>query len=121
MMRLLPYVEAGPVIDKERGTYARIRLYVSPADPTLAQLANGAPEPAMPAAAPAPAAPATGSGGNAVRVHVTVAPGLKASIRPTDTLFVLARDPQAQFAFTQFADAVKLTELAKNKVGAKGH
>jgi carboxyl-terminal processing protease len=34
---------------------------------------------------------------------------------------LIARDPQAQFAFTQFADAVKLTELAKNHVGAKGH
>ena len=34
---------------------------------------------------------------------------------------LIARDPQAQYAFTQFADAVKLTELAKNKAGAKGH
>jgi cytochrome c-type biogenesis protein CcmH len=76
-----------------------------PADPTLAQLANGAPEPAMPAAAtpaagtsaagtPAPAS-AAAAGGNAVHVHVSIAPALQASVRPTDTLFVLARDPQA--------------------------
>jgi prepilin-type N-terminal cleavage/methylation domain-containing protein len=35
MMRLLPYVEAGPAFDEERGGFARVRLYVSPADPTL--------------------------------------------------------------------------------------
>jgi len=33
---------------------------------------------------------------------------------------LIARDPQAQFAFTQFPDAVKLTELTKNRAGAKG-
>jgi cytochrome c-type biogenesis protein CcmH len=66
-----------------------------PPDPTLAQLANGPAEAAaQPAANPAPpAAPA--AGGNAVHVHVSIAPGLKGSVRPTDTLFVLARDPQA--------------------------
>jgi len=34
---------------------------------------------------------------------------------------LIARDPQAQYAMSQFSDAVKLTELAKNRVGAKGH
>jgi hypothetical protein len=33
---------------------------------------------------------------------------------------LIARDPQAQFALTQFADAVRLTELARNKVASKG-
>jgi carboxyl-terminal processing protease len=33
---------------------------------------------------------------------------------------LIGRDPQAQYAFTQFADAVKLNELAKNHAGAKG-
>ena len=66
-----------------------------PPDPALAQLANGAAEPAaVPAANPAPAQAASASG-NAVHVHVSIAPALKASVRPTDTLFVLARDPQA--------------------------
>ena len=34
---------------------------------------------------------------------------------------LVAHDPQAQYGLTQFADAVKLTELAKNHAGAKGH
>jgi carboxyl-terminal processing protease len=34
---------------------------------------------------------------------------------------LIAHDPQAQYGFTQFADAVKLTELAKNHAGSKGH
>jgi carboxyl-terminal processing protease len=34
---------------------------------------------------------------------------------------IIAHDPQAQYGFTQFADAVKLNELAKNHVGSKGH
>ena len=34
---------------------------------------------------------------------------------------LVTRDPQAQYAMTQFADAVKLTELSKNRVGSKGH
>jgi len=34
---------------------------------------------------------------------------------------LIAHDPQAQYAEAQFADAVKLTELAKNHAGAKGH
>jgi len=34
---------------------------------------------------------------------------------------LVAHDPQAQYGFTQFADAVKLTELAKNHAGSKGH
>jgi carboxyl-terminal processing protease len=33
---------------------------------------------------------------------------------------LIAKDPQAQFALAQFADAVKLTELARNKVASKG-
>jgi carboxyl-terminal processing protease len=33
---------------------------------------------------------------------------------------LIARDPQAQFAFGQFGEAVKLTELARNKTSAKG-
>ena len=33
---------------------------------------------------------------------------------------LIAKDPQAQYALAQFADAVKLTELARNRVGAKG-
>jgi carboxyl-terminal processing protease len=33
---------------------------------------------------------------------------------------LIDRDPQAQFAFTLFPDAVKLTELSKNRAGAKG-
>jgi cytochrome c-type biogenesis protein CcmH len=66
-----------------------------PPDPALAQLANGASEPAVPpATSPAPAAAAPASG-NAVHVHVSIAAALKGSVRPTDTLFVLARDPQA--------------------------
>ncbi len=34
---------------------------------------------------------------------------------------LIAKDPQAQYAFTQFPDAVKLTELSKNRLGSKGH
>ena len=33
---------------------------------------------------------------------------------------LIARDPQAQFALAQFGEAVKLTELAKNRTAAKG-
>jgi len=33
---------------------------------------------------------------------------------------LIARDPQAQFALTQFGDAVKLTELAKTRTSTKG-
>lgn len=33
---------------------------------------------------------------------------------------LIAKDPQAQFAMAQFADAVKLTELAKVRTNAKG-
>jgi carboxyl-terminal processing protease len=33
---------------------------------------------------------------------------------------LIARDPQAQFALTQFPDAVKLTELARNRVTSRG-
>jgi len=33
---------------------------------------------------------------------------------------LIAKDPQAQFALTQFGDAVKLTEMARNKVASKG-
>jgi carboxyl-terminal processing protease len=33
---------------------------------------------------------------------------------------LIVKDPQAQFALAQFGDAVKLTELAKNRAGAKG-
>ncbi len=33
---------------------------------------------------------------------------------------LIAKDPQAQFALAQFADAVKLTELAKNRTATKG-
>jgi carboxyl-terminal processing protease len=33
---------------------------------------------------------------------------------------LISRDPQAQFALAQFGEAVKLTELARNKTGAKG-
>ena len=33
---------------------------------------------------------------------------------------LIAKDPQAQFALAQFGEAVKLTELARNKTGAKG-
>jgi carboxyl-terminal processing protease len=33
---------------------------------------------------------------------------------------LLAKDPQAQFALTQFPDAVKLTELARNRVTSRG-
>jgi carboxyl-terminal processing protease len=33
---------------------------------------------------------------------------------------LIGRDPQAQFALTQFGDAVKLTELARNRVVSKG-
>jgi carboxyl-terminal processing protease len=33
---------------------------------------------------------------------------------------LIAKDPQAQYAVTQFADAVKLTELARARVGGKG-
>jgi hypothetical protein len=33
---------------------------------------------------------------------------------------LIARDPQAQFALAQFPDAVKLTELARNKTASKG-
>src|SRR5262249_47647865 len=34
---------------------------------------------------------------------------------------LIAHDPQAQYGFTLFADAVKLNELAKNHAGSKGH
>ncbi len=33
---------------------------------------------------------------------------------------LIARDPQAQFALAQFGEAVKLTELARNKTASKG-
>ncbi len=33
---------------------------------------------------------------------------------------LIAKDPQAQFALAQFGEAVKLTELARNKTAAKG-
>ncbi|PYR90363.1 MAG: S41 family peptidase [Acidobacteria bacterium] len=33
---------------------------------------------------------------------------------------LIAKDPQAQFALTQFPDAVKLTELARNRVTSRG-
>jgi carboxyl-terminal processing protease len=33
---------------------------------------------------------------------------------------LIAHDPQAQFAMSQFPDAVKLTELAKNRTASKG-
>jgi carboxyl-terminal processing protease len=33
---------------------------------------------------------------------------------------LIARDPQAQFALQQFAEAVKLTELAKNRTSSRG-
>jgi carboxyl-terminal processing protease len=33
---------------------------------------------------------------------------------------LIAKDPQAQFALAQFGEAVKLTELARNKTSAKG-
>jgi len=33
---------------------------------------------------------------------------------------LIAKDPQAQFAQAQFGEAVKLTELARNKVATKG-
>jgi carboxyl-terminal processing protease len=33
---------------------------------------------------------------------------------------IIAKDPQAQFAFSQFPDAVKLTELTKSRTGSKG-
>ena len=33
---------------------------------------------------------------------------------------LIARDPQAQFALAQFGEAVKLTELARNRTAAKG-
>jgi len=33
---------------------------------------------------------------------------------------LIAKDPQAQFALGQFGEAVKLTELARNKTAAKG-
>jgi carboxyl-terminal processing protease len=33
---------------------------------------------------------------------------------------LIARDPQAQFALTQFGEAVKLTELARNRTASKG-
>jgi carboxyl-terminal processing protease len=33
---------------------------------------------------------------------------------------LIAKDPQAQFALAQFGEAVKLTELAKNRTAAKG-
>jgi carboxyl-terminal processing protease len=34
---------------------------------------------------------------------------------------LIAHDPQAQFGLTQFADAIKLTELWKNRGATKGH
>jgi hypothetical protein len=33
---------------------------------------------------------------------------------------LIAKDPQAQFALAQFADAVKLTELSRTKATSKG-
>jgi hypothetical protein len=33
---------------------------------------------------------------------------------------LIAKDPQAQFALAQFGDAVRLTELAKNRTATKG-
>ena len=33
---------------------------------------------------------------------------------------LIAKDPQAQFALAQFGEAVKLTELAKNRTSTKG-
>ena len=33
---------------------------------------------------------------------------------------LISRDPQAQFALAQFGEAVKLTELARNKTASKG-
>jgi hypothetical protein len=33
---------------------------------------------------------------------------------------LIGRDPQAQFALTQFPDAVKLTELSKNRGATRG-
>ncbi|HET7694667.1 MAG TPA: S41 family peptidase [Vicinamibacterales bacterium] len=33
---------------------------------------------------------------------------------------LIAKDPQAQFALTQFGEAVKLTELARNRTASKG-
>jgi carboxyl-terminal processing protease len=33
---------------------------------------------------------------------------------------LIARDPQAQFALSQFGEAVKLTEMAKSRTGSKG-
>jgi carboxyl-terminal processing protease len=33
---------------------------------------------------------------------------------------LIARDPQAQFALTQFPDAIKLTELARNRTTSRG-
>jgi carboxyl-terminal processing protease len=33
---------------------------------------------------------------------------------------LIAKDPQAQFALTQFGDAVKLTELARNRTASRG-
>ena len=33
---------------------------------------------------------------------------------------IIARDPQAQFALTQFGEAVKLTEMARNRTASKG-
>ena len=33
---------------------------------------------------------------------------------------LIAKDPQAQFALAQFGEAVKLTELARNRTATKG-
>jgi carboxyl-terminal processing protease len=33
---------------------------------------------------------------------------------------LIAKDPQAQFALTQFPDAVKLTELSRNRLTSRG-
>ena len=33
---------------------------------------------------------------------------------------LIAKDPQAQFALSQFGEAVKLTEMAKNRTASKG-
>ena len=33
---------------------------------------------------------------------------------------LITKDPQAQFALAQFGEAVKLTELARNKTSSKG-
>ena len=34
--------------------------------------------------------------------------------------YLVSKDPQSQFALAQFGEAVKLTELARNRTAAKG-